>query len=127
MPLKNQQLLSDTKLNNEFWKRGSIASFLQYTAMRCGMKKKILTVLLAMFLVFAVSACGSEDSSSGGNGNYNGGGMNYNGGGSNFNQKNVCGICGGTGMVNQVMYYDMNGMPVWGMMGCGGCGGMGYY
>ncbi|MBQ8147688.1 MAG: hypothetical protein IJ040_02730 [Lachnospiraceae bacterium] len=85
------------------------------------MKKKILTVLLAVFLVFAMSGCGSEDGSTGGSGS------NYNGGGSNFNQKNVCAICNGTGMVNQVMYYDMNGLPVWGMMSCGGCGGMGYY
>lgn len=48
----------------------------------------------------------------------------------NYNaQTHICPICGGSGQVQQVISYDMNGLPMYGFVACGGCGGAGvqYY
>ncbi|MDE5604755.1 MAG: hypothetical protein K2I73_04135, partial [Eubacterium sp.] len=45
----------------------------------------------------------------------------------NYNNNSVaCPICSGSGVVQDVIGTDANGMPMYGMVGCGGCGGSGY-
>ena len=47
-------------------------------------------------------------------------------GNNNTNQRTVCPICNGAGVVQQVIGMDANGIPQYGMVGCGSCGGSGY-
>lgn len=41
-------------------------------------------------------------------------------------QRMACGICGGSGVQQQVIGVDGNGLPQYMTVGCGGCGGSGY-
>lgn len=42
------------------------------------------------------------------------------------NNKIACPICGGTGVTQEVIGVDANGLPQYSMVGCGGCGGSGW-